>query len=136
MRSERRRQSVFETHFERHTPSRPSKLGVHERKVQIYIDGDFYGEAEYDIHGDEDPQRLEESSVPCRLYTYSNYPIGRFNLYFLFRDIRIFVANLTPNNHLLNDRRSRTNNDQDEDCTERTIAADPKAISSFPTWRV
>jgi len=71
MRSERRRQSVFETNFERHTPSRPSKPGVHERKVQIYIDWEFYGEAEYDIHGDEDPQRLEESSVPCRLYTYS-----------------------------------------------------------------
>lgn len=133
MRSERRRQSVFETHFKRHTPSRPSRPGVHERSAQIYIDYDFSGEAEYDIHGDEDPERLEESSVPCRLYTYSNYPIRRFNLYFLFRDVRIFAANLTPNNHLLKDRRSMTNNDQDEEYTELTIAEDPKAIFSFTT---
>jgi len=133
MRSERRRQSVFETHFERHTPSRPSRPGVYGRKVQIYIDWDFYGEAEYDIHGDEDLERLEESSVLCRLYTYSNYPIRRFNFYFLLRDICIFAANLTPNNHLLNDRRLNTNTDQDEDCTELIIAEDPKAISSFPT---
>ena len=136
MRSERRRQSVFETHFKRDTPSRPSRPGVHERSAQIYIDYDFPGEAEYDIHGDEDPERLEESSVLCRLCTYSNYLTRRFNLHFLLRDICIFAANLTPDNHLLKDRCSNTNNDPRRMCTERTIAADPKAISSFPTWRV
>jgi hypothetical protein len=51
MRSERR---VFETPFERHTPSRPSRPGVYGRKVQVYRDQDFSGEAEYDIHEERD----------------------------------------------------------------------------------